>query len=253
MRVSAILMAGLLGTASAMAETMDGVLGWAGAVEMGVPVSGVITEVAVRPGQQVRAGDRLLSLDSTEFEAQLASARATENEARHDKAEAERELARAMELYDRTVLSDHDRQIAEIGAARAGAAWHRARATLTGAEQALRYSRLEAPFNGIVLDVLARPGEVVVSQLRVAPLLRLAPSERMTVRALATPQQLGALRLGQSVEVGVGGRWLPATISALGLEPLPDTPAPRHTVEATFERGDQLPLLVGGAAAIRYP
>ncbi|OQX36962.1 MAG: hypothetical protein B0D84_01020 [Candidatus Sedimenticola endophacoides] len=75
----------------------------------------------------------------------------------------------------------------------------------------------------------------------------------MTVRALATPQQLGALRLGQSVEVGVGGRWLPATISALGLEPLPDTPAPRHTVEATFERGDQLPLLVGGAAAIRYP
>ncbi|WP_293672716.1 biotin/lipoyl-binding protein, partial [Thiolapillus sp.] len=82
---------------------------------LGTLVSGVVREVKVQPGQVVAQGDVLLKLDQREFRAQLNRAKALVARANSLFEEAKREEERAEELYDRTLLSDHELQKARIG------------------------------------------------------------------------------------------------------------------------------------------
>ena len=49
---------------TSLAADLPAVVGWLQRVELGTLVSGVVSEVHVRPGQQVRRGDKLLSLEA---------------------------------------------------------------------------------------------------------------------------------------------------------------------------------------------
>ena len=74
-RVACLLGLVLLGAGveSAAAE-VTGVLDWLRRVELGTPVSGVVAEVLVRPGDRVERDQVLLRLQAPRFEAELARA-----------------------------------------------------------------------------------------------------------------------------------------------------------------------------------
>jgi RND family efflux transporter MFP subunit len=246
-----ILMAGLLCGSAVMAEPFQATLQWAGRVELASPVSGIIGKVTVRPGERIDTGQLLLELDPRRFQARLATARAREHEAQQHKAEAERELARALELYDRTVLSDHDKQMAEIGAAQADASWQWARAQLTEAQLDLSQSRIHAPFDAVVVAVMANPAEVVVSELSARPLVALAPVDRLLARAHVAAGVFEQLRLDQKVVVDLQGRRLDARVQALTPEPVSgEGDLARYRVDVLFHRPEDMPLRAGGDATI---
>jgi len=248
----AIFIVGLIVSFCAAAEQLEATVQWAVRVELASPVSGVIDKVAVRAGERVKSGQLLVALEPDRFKVQLVKAEALAKEAEYNKAEAERELERALELYDRTVLSDHAKQMAEIGAAQANAAWQSARAALAEARLALAQSRISAPFNGVVVELMTHPGEVVVSTLQATPLVVLADADKLISRARVSAEQLSSLSLDQAVEVGVAGQWIPGRIIRLGLEPVSRAGAgPLYEVDAIFTRKDNLPLRVGGPAVIR--
>ena len=216
--------AGFLPCPPVQAKDLPATLDWIRRAELGTPVSGVIREVRVRLGQQVRKDELLLRLDPRGFQARVAAAGAFLEEARLRRAEAQRELDRAGELYERTLLSDHDRQVAEVAAATAEAVYRRAQAALAQARLDLEFSQLRAPFDAVVIGVSGAVGEAVAGGLAVRPLVVVADNRRMQAKTRVTLDQSQGLQPGQMARVAIGSGWLEARIQYLGWEPAGQTP-----------------------------
>jgi len=121
----------LAGVASA--GELPGTLAWGERISMGTLVSGMVAEVPVRAGQRVNKGDLLVALVGRGLRAEVAGAKAETLRADVLLKEAQLEDERATELYERTVLSEHERTQATIGLREAQAQAQRARARLVQA------------------------------------------------------------------------------------------------------------------------
>lgn len=207
-------------TQGALALDLDGELSWAQRMELGTLVSGVVTELPVQPGQKVAKGAVLLKLDQRSFKTDLSSARATMQHADSQLDEARREDERAQELYDRTLLSDHERQMAQIARVDAESAAAQARAAISRAKLAQERSILVAPMAARVLAVNVSVGQAVVSELQSQPLVVIAAADRMLAEANVNASQLDKLAVGQAAQVGLSGQWLDARVEQIGLEPV---------------------------------
>jgi multidrug efflux system membrane fusion protein len=235
------------------AAELQATLQWGQRAELGTLVSGVVAEVAARPGQRVARGEPLVRLDDRGFRAQVDGARAAVTRAQVRYEEAERERERALELYDRTVLSEHERQLAEIAYQEARADLQAARARLVQAELDLERSRLVAPYDAVVLQVRVGPGQVIVSDLQSEPLVVVAERGRLVARGLAPVADLGALEPGAEVEVEVRGDRYPGRVSHIGLEPAAEAAGRRvYPVEVSVQIPADKRLYVGEAATIRW-
>lgn len=228
------------------AADVIGVLDWARRVELGTLVSGVVTEVHVAPGDRVSVGDHLLGLDGRGFRAELGRRQAAHKHARLELAEAEREDQRATELYERTVLSDFERNQALVALQAARANAEAARADLVQARLDLERSVLKAPFDGLVLSVDAAPGQTVNSELHSTPLITLADNRVYHVRAQVDGGQAAALEPGERLDISVAGHAATATVRLVGYEPVAQSPrGPLYELLATVEADPARPLRVG--------
>jgi len=242
--VSAVL--ALCTTAGAIADDIPAVVGWSQRVELGTLVSGMVSEVHVRPGQRVNKGDSLVSLDDRGFSSQVARCVAEQRHAQAMLEEAKREDERAAELYDRTLLSDYERNLALIALQAARAAAEKARAGLTEARLALERSVVRAPFDGVVLAVNAAPGQTVVSELQSQPLVALADHRTVRARAQVDATQAGRLEPGKTLGATVRGRTVDATVSYVGYEPVAQSEqGPRYELVAEIVVDERQPLRVG--------
>ncbi len=235
----------------ARAVDLPAELDWSRRAALAVPVTGVVREVAVRPGQRVAKGDLLVALDDRLPVARLAQAEAALRQARNDRAEARRELDRALKMFEQTLLSEHERQEAEIAAAAAEAAYQRAHLALTAAQLMLEYSHLRAPFAGIVVEVRVLAGETVVSALKASPLVILADDQQMVAVARVTAEQARRWPVGTSARVTVGGEWYDGKVIQAGLEPLAgDAKPPHYALSVVFQRPAERDLRAGEAGEV---
>ena len=219
MRRTLLLGALMLAAGPLAALDLDARLEWSRRVVLGTVLSGMVEAVLVRPGERVAAGAPLVRLDDREPRARAARARAQLALGQARLEEARREEQRARELYDRTVLSDHELQLAEIGRLEAQVALAEARERLVRAEVALDYGRVRAPFAGLVVSVDAEPGQMVVSGLRAAPLVTLASDRPMVASAAVSAEQATALGALGTARVGLGGAWSEGRVIGLAAEP----------------------------------
>ena len=202
------------------AEQYDATLRWSKRVELSVPVSGVIQEIYVEAGQKVAKDEKLLQLDDTIFKSRVSQAVSGLKSAEEQFKEAERELNRANELYNRTVLADHDLQLAKNAFVKAKADRDKARYTLVKAKNDLKYSTLRAPFNAIVLERHAQVGMVISAELKPETLLVLADADQMLARMSVSDAQLTQLKLGRVVKILINKEQLDGVIKAIGFEPV---------------------------------
>jgi RND family efflux transporter MFP subunit len=171
---------------------------------------GRLEYLGVTEGTRVRKGEIVARIESADFEAGLAAARATQNQYEAELTQARRELDRARRLRAENVLSASDLEDAgtRFQVAEARLASGRAQAALAAAN--LENTRIRAPFDGTVLRKDAEVGEMV------------APSSAgggLTRTAIATIADLATLE----VEVDVNE----AYIAQIG-----DTQATRITLDA---------------------
>jgi RND family efflux transporter MFP subunit len=138
-------------------------------------ITGKVTEVRIEEGMRVEAGAVLARLDDTEAKAQLALARAQlaaaqsqEGEIRALLQQAERDYARAEELFGRQLVSAQsiDAARAQRDTLRARLAANAeqvrvARESVTVAEVQLANTVIRAPFSGVVVSKAAQPGEMI--------------------------------------------------------------------------------------------
>jgi HlyD family secretion protein len=147
-------------------------------VDISADITGRIIDLPVEEGDWVEAGQLLVRIDPSQYEAgvarseaQVASSEASALQARANRDQAERALNRALELRrrDSTLVSDEQIETAqtnyEVAAAVANSSEHQveqARAMLQEAEEQLAKTILRAPMSGQVTRLAVEEGEVAV-------------------------------------------------------------------------------------------
>ena len=138
------------------------------------PVSGVVKQVYAQVGKTIKQGDLLLEFDDSLIVSNLAEAKASMKLAKLNRAEAKKELERAEELYDRTVLSEHELQQAKVLYSKASAQYASADNQLIHAQWDKTHSKLYAPFHGRIIQVFSYPGQYVNNELTAQTLMIMA-------------------------------------------------------------------------------
>ncbi len=242
------ILGGLLLATEALA--LEARLDWDRETLLSMPVKGVVTRLAVRPGDTVDRGALLVQLDQRPIRNRIDAAQAELRKLEAIRAEAKRELARAEELYDRTVLSEHELQLKKNDFIAAQADYEAGRARLTAARLEQEYSTLRAPF---ALRVLARQvevGQTVVGDLRPTPVLRVAAEDTLLAVAEVDVQRAASLQPDQELTVTVGQLHRRGRLVAV--EPLGAEQPGRYRIAVRILR-QGAPWLAGQKADIELP
>lgn len=176
-------------------------------VDMPVGVAGEggrVTAVLVQPGDWVRAGQVLATIDRSVQAQTAVSLGAQIKVAQADATLAQSALARAQSLVGRGFISKADIESKTASRDAAAARVHVAQAQL--AQQQATTGRLDvrAPAEGLVLTRQVEPGQVVSAGT--GTLFRLAKGGEMELRAQLAESDLASMRVGASAQVTpVGG------------------------------------------------
>jgi|CXWL01.1.fsa_nt_gi membrane fusion protein (multidrug efflux system) len=175
-------------------------------------VQGYVRAIPAAENQSVHAGDVLVEIDPTDYQARVAAARAALAEAEGARASqhagralASADVERYRPLAERGLLSPARMQQLEIqarqaggGAAAADAAVEAARAQLAQAELDLSRTTIRAPIDGVVGDRQVQLGQLVRPG---APLMSVVPLQSVYVVANFKETQIENFRPGQSVTI----------------------------------------------------
>jgi RND family efflux transporter MFP subunit len=124
-------------------------------------ISGTITALPVDVDDVVSQGDVIAQLDDTEPRAQLDQAQANLTEAEASLLDATQRVERIRPLAERGVASQAELDQAENQLNAAQARLERARAAVEQAQEQLSYTRVVAPYGGIVTERHVELGETV--------------------------------------------------------------------------------------------
>jgi RND family efflux transporter MFP subunit len=214
--LSGVLM--LVCAADAAALQVSGRLEWLHKVEMRAVENGVVEQVLVTPGQQVKKDELLLRMDQREAKALALEAKARVLRSGIALESAERELQRAQELFDRGLIATEELKDAELKQAAATAGNESAKAAQAAADILLERTELRAPFDGIVVEQNAYDGAVIYKTIQQLPLVSVAPANKMLARVLVTADVLRRYRPGQSAKVNIRGAVRDGQVYSLGVE-----------------------------------
>jgi len=123
--------------------------------------SGVVKEVYFDVNDFVRKGELVVLIDDTQQQADLRQARAALNEARARLQEARLEYDRVLEVYKRKVVPKSSLDKASAALKSAQARVQSAEAAVAKAREQLGYTRVRAPYSGILVERHVEPGEAV--------------------------------------------------------------------------------------------
>ena len=201
----------------------------------GFQVGGRISERLVRRGQHVAAGEPLARLDVRDLQARRDSARSELEQARAEATLARQELERTRDLFDRSVAS---RQALDQAVSRQQAAASRvasAEARLAEARNALDYAELPAPFDGVLVELLADVGDVVAAG---EPVVRLAGDEGRLVEVAVPERRLPGLPETAEARLEADGIETTATLDSVAgaADPASRTFAARYRIEPPADR-----------------
>lgn len=164
-------------------------------IALGVPVAGLVTGVAVKVWDRVKAGQPLLHLDDRDLRAALIGQRATVAVADATLARLRGQLARLEQVKDERAIPREDLETRRSDVRVAEAQQAAARAAVTQTEALLDRLIVRAPRDATVLQVNTRPGEFVAPGAQTPPLL-LGDLSHMQVRADVDEQIAPRVRPG---------------------------------------------------------
>lgn len=198
-------------------------------VQIGTALSGLVTDLRVKPGDFVEKGQPLFSVDTRQIRAQLgqanaaiAEARAAIAEAQAAQATASRQLALYRNIDDPAAVSRAEVIRAEGEASAASQRLQLARARLDSAQASAASAQTElgratvrAPMAGEILAVNIRPGEYLSTMGGSgAPFIEMGETRPLHVRIDIDEEQAARVALGKDAVVsprGAAGRQVKAS------------------------------------------
>ncbi|HET8666888.1 MAG TPA: efflux RND transporter periplasmic adaptor subunit, partial [Terriglobales bacterium] len=248
--------------------------------QLSAQMMGNIVAVNVHEGDRVRRGQVLAVIDASQPQAALERAQAGVSAAEHEAAAAESDfglaestLRRYEDLYSKKSVSPQE--FDEIKARAQGASARRemarsgqaqAKAALAQARTAFEYTRVRAPFDGVVTERKVDPGALAAPGM---PLLTVEGSGRYRLEANVDETSLRDVRMGESVRVAIdalGGDQSPLEGKVVQIVPAAEVASRSFVVKvelpttanlhsglfgrAYFPRGTRESLLVPESAVI---
>ena len=182
-------------------------------VDVGAQVSGLLSEVHVDVGQQVRKGDLLADIDPTLFQAAVEASQARLKDLQAQLAQQEAELLLARQTHQRyqalarekavsqELLESSDAQL-KVATARLAslhAQIEQAESTLKADQANLDYCRIYATMDGTVVSQTSVEGQTLNARQTAPIILRIANLATMTVEAEVAEADITKLRQGMPV------------------------------------------------------
>ena len=202
-------------------------------------VMGRIEQVLVREGDSVRAGQTLAVLDDASLRAAAHQTEAGVMAAQSQQAAAETDAGLAASTLNRYKQLQAEKSVspqemdevekrAEAAAERldvSRAQTEAAKAQDSGARAILGYTRLRAPFAGLVTMRMADPGTMAAPGV---PLLQIDQATGLQLQATVDESVIGAIHKGMKVQVAIEGA-SSATITGIAAEIVPAADPSSHS------------------------
>jgi len=150
-------------------------------------VSGKIEQMLVVPGQQVTSGELLATIDAREVQAQLDQAAAVRQQAESD-------LKRATDLFQQKILSPAEFDTAQ-------SKFRVADAAAVEAKTLLGYTKVTAPFNGVITRKDADVGDLAVPG---KSLLEMEDARHLRLEADVPEALVDNIALGDKLPIRIG-------------------------------------------------
>ena len=130
-------------------------------VQISPKVQGFITQINVKEGQTVSAGQVLFVIDNATYQAQVRQSQASVNTAQASCNTAKLTYENAQKLYDNKVIGDFELQSAKNGYESAKASLAVAQAGLASAQEMLSFCYVKSPAAGVVGTLPYKVGTLV--------------------------------------------------------------------------------------------
>ena len=130
-------------------------------VEIRPKNQGFLTNINVREGQTVSAGQVLFVIDNETFQAQVRQAQAAVNAAQQQVKTAKLTYDNAQQLHQNKVIGDYELQTSENNYESAQAQLAQAQAALANAREALSFCYVKSPASGVVGTLPFKKGALV--------------------------------------------------------------------------------------------
>lgn len=206
---------------------------------------GTVTDVLVREGDHVGAGQLLVHIDARELSAKTAQVAASVAEAEAMQRDATAQANRIRALYADSAATRAQLDAAETGLARAEAGLEAAKAQATELGAVSSYSLVRAPFAGIVTKRFIDPGAFAAPG---APLVTIEDMSTLRISASTTPDIARGLRRGQTLTALVEHTPVRVTIEGV----VPALAGSLYTINA-LALNPNAALLAGSRATLSVP
>jgi RND family efflux transporter MFP subunit len=156
----------------------------AGNIDIGTPVSGVVTDIYVQAGDQVKAGDALFKIDDRHLQAALLTAIAQADLAKTQVQKPEHRLAylQKMQQSDASAVSASELSDLRDDLAQARAAYALSQAQVEQAQTEIALHTIRAPTDGHILQLHARLGQFAEAAKNASPILVFGRDDTLWVR-----------------------------------------------------------------------
>jgi RND family efflux transporter MFP subunit len=207
-------------------------------------VSGKIDQMIVVPGQQVTNGEALATIDAREIQARRDQAVAVRQQ-------AETDLKRASDLFQQKILSQSEFDQAQ-------SKFRVADAAATEVETLLGYTKVTAPFAGVITRKYADVGDLALPG---KPLLEMEDARDLRLEADVPDALVDKINLGDRLPVRVGALETNREAIVSEIAPSTDTSSRTFVVKLDLRSAPSLragqfgrvAIPVGKVSALRVP
>lgn len=230
-----------LGSARVLAIDLSGQTEFTQRLALNSSISGRVEVINVSVGQQVAAGEVLLSLVPTALRANADMAEARVNSLVPALDRRLTELEKAQELFDRDSLALVDLQMAEQNHAIAQANLAGAQARLVRARFHLSQAEIRSPINGIVLSIETFNGQYINTAVDNQTLFTVADNSSMTVQPLLPLELWEESLMGKPAQVSFQQQSYPGKVVSVSKQvTIGDNNHPAITLRIKFATDGKL-------------
>lgn len=173
-------------------------------VELKSKASGEIIKLPIDAGDYVKKGDLICKLDQTTAKNDHEQAKADYEVGLAAEKKQKKELDRILELFEKKLVSEAERDNAELSYQQAHSQRVRAEAALSTAAERLAETELKAPIDGIILRKDVEEGQVISSGVSSVSggttIALLANLDKVNVLADVDETDIGRVKVGQTVK-----------------------------------------------------
>lgn len=206
---------------------------------------GTVTEVMVREGDMVSAGQALARIDARDVDAKGAQVAASVAAAEAAQANAAVQLKRIRALYADSAAPKAMLDAAEMGFAQADAGVRAAKGAAAEVASVKDYAVVKAPFAGMVTKRFVDAGAFAAPG---APIVQVQDVSRLRVTVSAPPEAARLAKRGATLDAMIDGTAAQGTVEGI----VPSMAGGVYTINAVVANAGNT-LVSGGAATLLIP